>query len=217
MADILTAAVFVVFIVIGWKKGLLRSLYGIAALAASIIIAYLLYPYIKDIIAGSSFGIKICELVRTRYVEPGVLSQTLDSSDLPDYMKSMVATGRIGLENALTGFISNLVLNLISFVAVFIVTRLLICVVGRILHIISRLPVIRVFDKAGGVVFGIAESLLILYLIFAVMYAIVPLRENPAAKAYISESTLTKTMYENNPLVDMVTPRDYDNIITDQE
>jgi len=212
MIDILTAAVFILFIIIGYKKGLLRSLYGIAALAASIIIAYLLYPYIKDIISGSVIGSSIRDLVRTKYVEPGVLSKSLDASDLPDYMRSMVSTGRVGLENALTGFVSNLVLNLISFLVVFLITRILISVVGQILHIISRLPLIRLFDRAGGVIFGTVEALFVLYLVFAVVYAVAPLRENPTTKAYISESTLTKTMYENNPLVKLVTPKDYDNI-----
>lgn len=212
MIDILTAAIFVIFIFIGYKKGLLRSLYGIAALAASIIIAYLLYPYIKDIINGSQIGIGVRNLVRTKYVEPGVLSQSLDTTDLPDYMRSMVSTGRIGLENALTGFFSNLALNLISFLTVFVITRLLICIVGRILHIISRLPFIRLLDRTGGIIFGIVEALLVLYLVFAVIYAAAPLRDNPTAKAYISNSTLTKTMYENNPLVKLITPTDYDNI-----
>lgn len=212
MIDIITAAVFVLFIVLGYKRGLLRSLYGIAALAASIIIAYLLYPYIKNLIADGLFGDWIRSMVKTKYVTPGLSANSLDVSSLPEYMKSMVDTGRIKLDSALTMFISNLVLNLLSFIAVFIVTRILISILGKLLHLISKLPVIHFFDKIGGAIFGLVESLLILYLIFAVIYAVTPLRDNPATKAFISDSTLTKTMYENNPLVEMVTPRDYDNM-----
>ncbi|MCI5892983.1 MAG: CvpA family protein [Clostridiales bacterium] len=212
MIDIITAAVFVLFIVLGCKRGLLRSLYGIAALAASIIIAYLLYPYIKNLIADGLFGDWIRSMVKTKYVTPGLSANSLDVSSLPEYMKSMVDTGRIKLDSALTMFISNLVLNLLSFIAVFIVTRILISILGKLLHLISKLPVIHFFDKIGGAIFGLVESLLILYLIFAVIYAVTPLRDNPATKAFISDSTLTKTMYENNPLVEMVTPRDYDNM-----
>ena len=72
MIDIITAAVFVLFIVLGCKRGLLRSLYGIAALAASIIIAYLLYPYIKNLIADGLFGDWIRSMVKTKYVTPGL-------------------------------------------------------------------------------------------------------------------------------------------------
>lgn len=212
MIDIITAAVFVLFIVLGCKRGLLRSLYGIAALAASIIIAYLLYPYIKNLIADGLFGDWIRSMVKTKYVTPGLSANSLDVSSLPEYMKSMVDTGRIKLDSALTMFISNLVLNLLSFIAVFIATRILISILGKLLHLISKLPVIHFFDKIGGAIFGLVESLLILYLIFAVIYAVTPLRDNPATKAFISDSTLTKTMYENNPLVEMVTPRDYDNM-----
>lgn len=213
MIDILTAAVFIVFIIIGCKKGLLRSLYGIAALAASIIIAYLLYPYIKSIISDGLFGDWIRSMVHTRYVEPGLASDSLSSAALPEYVRSMVATGRIELDSALTVFISDLVLNLFSFIAVFIVTRILISILGKVLHLISKLPVIRFFDKIGGAIFGLIESLLVLYLIFTIIYAVTPLRDNPVTKTYISDSTLTKTMYENNPLVELVMPRDYDNMI----
>ncbi len=213
MIDILTAAVFIVFIIIGYKKGLLRSLYGIAALAASIIIAYMMYHYIKSIISDGLFGDWIRSMVHTRYVEPGLTSDSLSSEALPEYVRSMVATGRIELDSALTVFISDLVLNLFSFIAVFIVTRILISILGKVLHLISKLPVIRFFDKIGGAIFGLIESLLILYLIFTVIYAVTPLRDNPVTKTYISDSTLTKTMYENNPLVELVMPRDYDNMI----
>lgn len=213
MIDILIAVVFVVFIIIGYKKGLLKSLYGIAALAASIIIAYTLYPYIKDIMFGGVFGDWVRSMVQTKYVDPGLTSNSLSNSALPEYMQSMVATGRIGISSALTMFFSDLVLNILAFIAVFIVTRILIAILGKVLHLISKLPVIHFFDKIGGILFGLIESLLILYLVFAAVYAVTPLRENPAAKAYINDSTLAKMMYENNPMVKLVMPKDYDNMI----
>lgn len=61
-------------------------------------------------------------------------------------------------------------------------------------------------------VFGIIEGVIIIYLVLALVYAITPLRENENTQKYISESTLTKAMYENNPIVQLVTPTDYDNL-----
>ena len=60
---------------------------------------------------------------------------------------------------------------------------------------------------------GIAESVLLIYLVLAVIYAAAPLRQNPVVYNYISESTLVKTMYEHNPVVEIVLPTDYENLI----
>ncbi|MFR5439119.1 MAG: CvpA family protein, partial [Monoglobus pectinilyticus] len=166
--------------------------------------AYILYPYIKDFIVGSAFGDMIRSIVQTKYVEPKIASETLTATALPEYMRSMVATGQTALNDALTSFITNLVLNLISFLSVFIITRILISIIGKVVNIVSRLPVIRFFDRAVGVVFGIIEGVIIIYLVLALVYAITPLRENENTQKYISESTLTKAMYENNPIVQLV-------------
>ena len=196
----------------GYKNGFLKSAYKVAAFIASIILAYILYPYIKDFIVGSAFGDMVRSIVQTKYVEPKIASETLTATALPEYMRSMVATGQTALNDASTSFITNLVLNLISFLSVFIITRILISIIGKVVNIVSRLPVIRFFDRAVGVVFGIIEGVIIIYLVLALVYAITPLRENENTQKYISESTLTKAMYENNPIVQLVTPTDYDNL-----
>lgn len=214
MIDIIIAAIFIIFIVAGYKRGLLKSLYGITALAASIIIAYILYPYVKDFIFSGSISENIRQAVQNKYVDPGLSGSALSSSSLPEYMQSMVATGKIGISNALTIFFSDLILNILAFLSVFLVTRLIIGIVGKVLNIIARLPVIRLFDRAGGVVFGLFESLLIIYLVFAFIYAIAPLKENKSVQSYINTSAFSKMMYENNPLVELVMPKDYDNIVS---
>ncbi len=212
MIDILTAAIFIIFIWRGYKNGFLKSAYRVAAFILSIILAYALYPYIKNIIMYSSIGSAIGSVIQTKYVEPGLAGNLLSESSLPGYMQSMVANGQIVVEDALTGFISNLVINIISFISVFIVVRLLIFIIGKLFDIMSRLPVIRFFNRGMGVIFGICESILIIYLILALVYAVTPLRQNPLTQKYISESTLTKNMYENNPIVTLVSPTDYDNL-----
>ena len=53
MLDILTACFFTIFIWVGYKNGFLKSAYKVAAFIASIILAYILYPYIKDFIVGN--------------------------------------------------------------------------------------------------------------------------------------------------------------------
>lgn len=212
MIDIVLALVFGIFILLGYKTGLLRSIFRVFAFVFSLIIAYYLYSYLRDIIALGTIGDNIRDLVKTKFIQPQVTNGTLNLSALPEYMQSMVVMGQVELSDALTSFISNLVINIFSFLSVFIITRILISIIGIIVKFVSRLPVIRFFDKIGGIIFGVLESILIIYIVLALVYAITPLRENPQTQTYISESVLTKTMYENNPLVDMVKPKNYDSL-----
>ena len=123
-----------------------------------------------------------------------------------------MANGQLLLADALTGFISNLIINIIAFLLVFIVSGIIVSVIGKLVHIFSRLPVIRFFDRGLGLILGLLEAVLIIYIILALLFAVTPLRESVAADKYISESTLTKYMYENNPIVTLVSPTDYDNL-----
>lgn len=151
---------FAIFIWVGYKNGFLKSAYKVAAFIASIILAYILYPYIKDFIVGSAFGDMVRSIVQTKYVEPKIASETLTATALPGvHEKHGGKPDRRLLNDALTSFITNLVLNLISFLSVFIITRILISIIGKVVNIVSRLPVIRFFDRAVGVVFGIIEVL----------------------------------------------------------
>ena len=88
MLDILTACFFTIFIWVGYKNGFLKSAYKVAAFIASIILAYILYPYIKDFIVGSAFGDMIRSIVQTKYVEPKIASETLTATALPEYMRA---------------------------------------------------------------------------------------------------------------------------------
>lgn len=212
MIDILTAAVFIICIWRGYKNGLFKSAYKVAAFILCIAVAYLAYPYVRDIISGSAFGDVIYSTIESRYVIPGLENGGLGDAALPQYMRSMVANGQLLLADALTGFISNLIINIIAFLLVFIVSGIIVSVIGKLVHIFSRLPVIRFFDRGLGLILGLLEAVLIIYIILALLFAVTPLRESVAADKYISESTLTKYMCENNPIVTLVSPTDYDNL-----
>ena len=213
MIDILTAIIFVIFIWSGYKTGFLKSAYRVVAFAVGIALAYMLYPYVRNIIMSSAAGDTIRSIVQTKYVAPSIADNAFAADSLPGYVQSMVANGQIALSDAVSGFLSGLIINIISFLLIFIIVRFLIAIVGKLLHFVSKLPVISFFDRGLGVALGIVESVMFIYLILALVYAITPLRQNPTLNKYISESTLTKTMYENNPIVEMVKPTDYENLV----
>ncbi len=214
MIDILTAALIILFIFVGYKNGFLKSVYRVAAFAVGIFLAYILYEPAKNILTDLGFMNKISGIIKdlnNSYAEEHRIR--LGEEILPGYMKSMVANGQVSLSDALNGFITTMVINILTFLLIFISVRILIAIVGKLLRIVSKLPIISFFDHGFGVILGIAESVMLIYLVLALIYAVAPMRQNPAVIKYISESTLTKTMYENNPIIDLIMPTEYENLI----
>ena len=212
MLDILAALVFVFFILRGYRNGFMKSAYRAAAFFAALALAYILYPYVRDILLEGGPGSAVHARILGNFESSdgeGIFSALM----LPGYLRSMADNAQIALSDAVAGFLTGLTVNVAAFLIVVIAERLIIAVVGGLVHIVSRLPVISFFDRGLGVVMGIAESVLLIYLILAVVFAAAPLGADPSVYDYISESTLVKTMYENNPIIEIAMPTDYESFI----
>ena len=69
-ADIAVIVLVLVFMSIGYKNGLLRMVYTLVSFAASILIAWLLYPIVVDLLKGFGLEGTLGGLVRTNYIAP---------------------------------------------------------------------------------------------------------------------------------------------------
>lgn len=212
-ADIAVIVVILIFIGIGYKNGLLRMVYTLVSFAAAILIAWLLYPVMVDLLKGFGLEGTLGDLVRTNYIAPQAADSSLTITSLPAYLQSMVQTGRIALEDAMTSYVVNIILNIAAFLIVLILARLIIMIVGGVIKVVQHLPVIGCLNHIGGLLFGAFEGVVIVYLVLAVVAAVTPLRENPQVNQYIEDSVLTKQMYQNNLFVNILKPTEYDDYV----
>lgn len=60
--------------------------------------------------------------------------------------------------------------------------------------------------KFGGIVYGVLEALLLIYLALAIAMAISTMTGNTEILAYINESTIGKIMFNNNILLKIIFP-----------
>ena len=66
------------------------------------------------------------------------------------------------------------------------------------------LPILKQFNKAGGIIYGIIKSLIIIYLLLAIVFAITYITGNTTISKAISESYITKLFYNNNILLNLI-------------
>ena len=191
-ADLIVVLFVLLLLLLGFRKGLLAMVYRFTSFFVSLVIAWLLYPRAADLL--SAFGLEqwIADLVRANYVEPSLEQATADISDLPAYLQSMVQSGQIGLTDAATAQVTHLIMNIAAFVLVLILVRLVVWVIGQLLHVVSKLPVIGCLNRIGGAALGAAEGILLVYIVLALLFAAAPLRSSQQVEQYIEQSVLTR-------------------------
>ena len=183
MIDIVLAIVLVLFAYLGWKKGLLKTLLGLASTVVSLVLSMILYNPVSAFIAKSSFGDFIRENVYEFLSKQG---EKLLQTDL-------------AVETA-----STLVINTVSFIAIIILSKILVTILSNVLNIASKLPVIKQANKLLGGVIGILSGLLTCYIVIGVL-------KNLSANETVSQiikgienSSFAIKFYENNFVSDML-------------
>ncbi len=71
-------------------------------------------------------------------------------------------------------------------------------------ELLANLPFIKMFNKSGGLIYGIIKGFLVVYLILAVFSVISPLISSWGIISAIEDSTLGSKMYNNNFIVNLV-------------
>ena len=90
-----------------------------------------------------------------------------------------------------------------TWILLFIIARILLIFLRFITSLIAKLPVIKQFDKLGGIIYGILEGLIIIYLVLAIISFISPMISSDFTNA-IDESFIGSMMYNNNLLLKII-------------
>lgn len=197
--DFIVIGIIAVFALIGIKRGFVRSIVGIISLGASILLAWLLYPVVSDLFKTIGVGTAIHEKILD--VLTDCIGVSGEGMALPIFMKDAIESGRQELILEATNTATDMVLNIISFIAVLILSRIIIFIAQKLLIVLSELPLIGFFNKLAGLAFGAIQGLLIVFIVFTIIYATVPLNEDSGIGEAIENSVIAGKLYEANPLV----------------
>jgi len=215
--DLAILAIIILCAFLGYKKGLIRTVYRLASFIVAIFIARQLYPAVARILRQTpllpmiesrivnSLNLEavVQEHVAARGTEiinalplPGILQSLLHANYNPDMFELLqVAT----IEEYITGFFANMVINGIAVLIVFALTLILLAIIGHALDLVSKLPVIRTVNSVCGFIFGFAISSVIIWLcliVAAVAFsgdsAVVELMEESWIAQWLFETTFTQ-------------------------
>jgi hypothetical protein len=207
--DIVIALIILINIYICYQKGLVKLAVGLIAVVVSIILAILLYKPISDIIIKNT---EIDDNIEKSIIENFTVneesSEQVEDNGLMIYMEKYVDNAVNKTKNQIVieaaGTIANKLINIGVMIGIFIVVRVALILLTFIADVITELPLIKQFNVAGGIVYGVIKSLLIIYVALAIVFFIVYTTGNTTISEAIANSYITKFFYNNNILLTII-------------
>lgn len=217
IADLIVIAILISCIYVGYKRGLTGSLIRILSFFIAICIAFMLFKPVSNIVIDNT---KFVENIQTSIVQvfedkekenkENVDKNSEEKKDSPiiKYISNEVekATEEKKMEvvnNAATQ-ISIKIINIIVFIALFIIARIALQFVKSLANLLTKLPIIKQCDKIGGVIYGIAEGLVILFISLALITFISTIVNRYEVLEIINKSYIASYLNNNNILLNII-------------
>lgn len=176
--DFLVAAVLLIFIFRGDRRGLISTLLGVVGWAAAFIAAFLFYP------AGAAFLDRYTDLrsgIETRviqYIKERAISELSglsENSQLPDSVKAaMRNSSNSAIDQQAANIASpvvNTIMNVIAVILVMLVVGIILKIAITIIrNMLKKNRVVSTADSIGGMILGIVEGAILSYLILICLY-----------------------------------------------
>lgn len=208
LIDIILIAIIILNVAIGYKKGLINVIFSICAFLIAILVTLILYKPVSNLIINNTdIDDKIKEVIinNNQVNENNNNEAQEEKTELQKYVESKVS----GMEDVAKSEAIQIVADTVSKIAIEILTAILLFIITRVLVIIlkffseglSKIPIIKQCNQAGGIVYGLLKAIIIIYLLLTILFLVVSINGNGTISKTIEDSTITKVLYENNIIV----------------
>ena len=199
IVDLILIACFILFIFVGYKKGLAGSLIKLCSFVIALILALALYKPVANAVKDNT---QIDENIKSTIVETfGQQEQTQEENmpkDLVQNISSEIENATAEAVNNTAQSISDTIINIGAGIVIFIVTRLLLIIVSIFAKQIVKLPIIGLVDKVGGIAYGTVEGIVIIYIVLGLISLSSLIWVDNAVVTAITNSGIGSFLYNNN-------------------
>lgn len=208
--DIIIVAIIALNVFICYRKGLVKLAVGLIAVLVAIVISMIFYKPVSNIIINNT---EIDEKIETTIIDNFSVDADENGENETDngfmkyiekYVDDSINKTRNQIVLEASDIIATKVINICAFLGIFIIARLVLILLTFVADIIMSLPILKQFNKAGGIIYGLIKALLIIYVLLAIIFFIIYISGNTTLSSAISNSFITKFFYNNNLLLNLI-------------
>ena len=218
IVDLIILAVLLICIGLGYKRGLTGCLLKIISFVLAIVIACILFKPVANIIINNTQIDDDLEksikniIVKTKEEIENNVETINDNTTMPTVVEKYINETientsddiREKVADATARKVAITIINAGTWIILFIIAKILLVVLKIISNWITKLPIIKQFDKLGGIIYGLAEALIIIYFAMAIISFISPMIPDSAIILSIKKSFLGSFMYNSNLLLKII-------------
>ena len=212
--DLIILTILGISIFFAYKKGLTKCIIKILSFFIALIVAAILFkPVSNFVIQNTEIDDKIKEaVVNTVSSDVQENGEVKEDSNLPkpmveyinDTVKNAVDEAKNNVVEVAAEGIAVTTINVTVAILLFIIVRIALIFVSALASIITELPIIKQFDKAGGLIYGAVRALIIIFVVLAIISLISPLIEKTGLVVSINKSFVGSILYNNNILLKII-------------
>lgn len=143
-------------------------------------------PFIKTVLSGF-----------------GVTPEKVLQNNATSKVSTTIEQYKVNLIDSIVNPVANSVGAVIAFLLIFLIALILIKLISFLIGFVTKIPVIKQFDKAGGLIFGIVNGIFIVIVLCAALKLVLPYIQKEGSTA-INDTTIKNTVvfkyfYDVNP------------------
>ena len=209
---------FLVMAVVGLHRGFIRSIWPFAAMILTVVLLWILAPVFRDALMENTqmderIELKIHTSISEKTKPDSPLSEQLRDWPLPKSMKEALSEtvdeavdqSLNAGDSAISRYLMGTTMTAISYIGGFIVIYLVLLLIGKLLKLASKLPVLSQADKILGLLVGILWAFLIVEVFFLIMTGFSHTPFGTQIMKMIADSDILSALYELNFLTGIFT------------
>lgn len=220
IVDVIIILILLVCIFLGYKRGLAKCLLKLCTSLIAIILAVMLYKPLATFIVEST---TIDENIQYSFEK--IINQNDTSSE--EANNKEVINEDCGLPKPVVEYINNniannvkekkedavsevshgaaiLIINITSVIIIYIISKILLQILTVFTDIVSKLPIIKQCNELGGIIYGVLEAIVIIWLTLTIISMIMPLIGDYAISNAIMQSYIAKFFYNSNLFLSII-------------
>ncbi len=220
-------AVLAIGAVIGWKRGFVDMLFGAVSMILALVLAVIIAPKLGAAVQENEnimekLTVKVSEVLNLDElaVEIPDAERLVDNLNLPNAIKEKITSAefmeKIELDtlaedasskmaDAVAVFLAKTIITAVCFVVVFVVALILLYLLNKVLDVFAKLPLLKQANQLVGLALGVCQSVLVIWVLFAVITMIGGSEFGQTMLGYISDSKLLDFLYKNNIPMNYIT------------
>ena len=208
----------------GLKAGFIKTVFSIFSMILALILTLIISPYVSKALQKNEgvmnyFSEKTQEVLNLDEIEGQFTDKLvfINNLPLPDSFKTTLLEnnnedtyGALGVEkNDFAGYVSysvaSIVVNALAFVITYLVILIGLRIISTVLDIVSKLPILNQINKLAGLVTGLLQGLIVVWLLFVLLTIFSSTDLGKTCFEMIDESIFLKELYNNNLILKFVT------------